>query len=288
MPALASEVVDLLKIKPGQKVIDATLGGGGHSRLFAEKGAQVLGIDVDSDAIEFAKTWLADYPSVLLTKGSYIDLGAIAEKAGFKPVDAVLFDLGVSSWQFDTKERGFSFLYDAPLDMRMDKGFGVTAQELLAALSEKQLTKLFFEYGEEPKAKRIAQAIVERRQKDPVTSTKQLAELIERVVGPKKGKLHPATRVFQALRIAVNTELDNLEEVLPQALAVLANRSRVGVISFHSLEDRIVKQTFKKWQDQGLGQIITHKPVQATEQEVDKNPRSRSAKLRVFEKNETI
>ena len=212
---------------------------------------------------------------------SFAQLPAVLAGLGVASVDGVLFDLGVSSRQFDEASRGFSFQREGPLDMRMSQQIATTARAVLATADEGELARIFFEYGEERRSRAIARRIVQDRQRQPLETTTQLARLVERVLGPKRGPLHPATRVFQALRIQVNRELDNLRDGLVGAVDVLAPGGRVAVISFHSLEDRIVKWFFR---EQPALRIVTKRPIMATDEEVAANPRARSAKLRVAEK----
>lgn len=258
IPVLLNEVLQALSVKPGEKYIDCTFGGGGHSKAIEQAGGIVLGIDQDPEA---------QAP----VRGNFAHLKEIADMAGFHPVSGVLFDLGVSSHQLETDYRGFSFNKEAKLDMRMDQTIGLTAADLVNAGSEKELANLFFKYGEEQDSRKIAKAIVENR---PIQTTNQLAKIILRVSHRgKNDRTHPATRVFQALRIAVNDELNSLEAALPQALELLKPGGKLAVISFHSLEDRIVKNFMKK-------SLL----IRPTEQEIENNPRARSGKLRVMEK----
>lgn len=260
IPVLLNEVVAALEIKPGEKYIDCTFGGGGHFRAIQEAGGIVLGIDQDPEA---------QAP----IRGNFAHLKEIADTAGFHPVSGILFDLGVSSHQLETDYRGFSFKRGglSKLDMRMDQTTGLTAADLINAGSEKELANLFFKYGEERESRKIAKAIVSNR---PVETTNDLAEIILKVSHRGKfDRTHPATRVFQALRIAVNDELNSLETALPQALGLLKPGGKLAVISFHSLEDRIVKNFMKK-------SLL----IRPTEQEIANNPKARSGKLRVMEK----
>jgi 16S rRNA (cytosine1402-N4)-methyltransferase len=287
-----------------------------------EAGAgRVLGIDQDPAALEAAARRLgADRERVTLAHGNFREIAAIAREHGFEPADGILLDIGVSSHQLDTRERGFSFEGSAPLDMRMNPTEGATAADLLNELPEDELADILFRWGEERAARRIARRIVERRKLQPITTTEELAEMVKRAVGGKSGRIHPATRTFQALRIAVNDELGALEAALPEATELLAPGGRLAVISFHSLEDRIVKQFMQRetalcllpprtfaeacphlvQHAEGPRQCIyltnrdcdyaprlhpiTNRPVVASEQEVATNPRSRSAKLRVAER----
>ncbi len=252
----------------------------------AQPGGVLLGIDADPAALAATAERLAEAglgQQAVLRHGSFADLAVLATEAGFTAVDGILFDLGVSSYQLDTPERGFSFAADGPLDMRLDPTQGPTAADLVNRLSERELADIIFQYGEEHAARRIARAIVERRRLQPFHATADLAAVVARAVGGRHGRIHPATRTFQALRIAVNHELDRLAAALPQAVALLALGGKLAVISFHSLEDRIVKQFLRA---EAAGEaprlaIITKKPVVASAAEVAANPRARSAKLRV-------
>ena len=278
--------VDALQIKLGRKYIDATLGGGGHTGLIVEKGGIVLGIDQDTDALEEVRLkskkegWEDKLTAV---QGNFANIGGIARSHGFERVSGILFDIGVSGHQFDRAERGFSFAKEGPLDMRMDVSLRVTAADLVNGLTKGELIALLKKYAEEPFAKKIAEVIVKRREERVFETTGDLAETIARSV-PKIGKIHPATRVFQALRIAVNDELNSLENALPQSVELLEKGGRLVVIDFHSLEDRIVKKMFEQFEKEGLGKVITEKPIVPTEEEIAENSKARSAKMRVFEK----
>ncbi|MDE2748473.1 MAG: 16S rRNA (cytosine(1402)-N(4))-methyltransferase RsmH [Chloroflexota bacterium] len=299
------EIVEALRAADPavKRLIDGTVGGGGHTLALLRAGIdEALGMDLDESAIAQANARLAEFGErVSLAHRSYTTMADAASALGWQAVDAILLDLGLSSLQLDDKARGFSFRFDAPLDMRFDRDQGeTTAQDLVNNLPAADLAGLLFRYGEERQARRIAGAIVERR---PIQTTRQLAELVARVKArPARGsaRIHPATRVFQALRIAVNGELDALERVLPIAVDLLRQGGRLAVISFHSLEDRIVKQSFKALSTSrvappgmaSIGQrvarvsLVNRKPISPTEEEVKANPRSRSAKLRVVEKLE--
>lgn len=298
VPVMLPQVLEYLVVKKGQWYIDANLGGGGHSRGVLKAGGKVLGIDLDPDAIrEVAKynnlkvETTDDYLQVtsdrlILYQSNFSQLKKVADKFLHKKVAGILFDLGVSTYQLEKPERGFSFNIKAPVDMRMDQTHQtVTATDLINGLHEKELAELFFKYGEERAAKPIAKKIVEARQQHPITTTNELAKIILSVRCRTRGdRTHPATQVFQALRIAVNDELNNLRESLPQALDALAPYGRLVVISFHSLEDRIVKNFFLDEQKKGSIKIITQKPIMASKEETINNPRSRSGKLRAAEK----
>ena len=297
---LPDEVRAALAPRPGASFIDGTLGGGGHALALlgaAQPGGRLLGIDADPAALAAAHARLVDAGmptmSYTLHHGRFGDMRAIAAAHGFAAVSGILLDLGVSSHQLDTPERGFSFSSDGPLDMRLDPTRGPTAADLVNGLPEQELADIIYRYGEERGSRRIARFIVERRDTAPFSSTAVLAALVARAIGRGgRDKIHPATRTFQALRIAVNGELDQLEAALPQAVELLGPGGRLAVISFHSLEDRIVKLFFRA--ESGYGgsmneqiprlAIITKKPIEAAEAELAANPRSRSAKLRVAER----
>ncbi len=298
IPVLLQAVLSFLQVRPGGVYIDGTVGGGGHAAAILKASApdgRLLGIDRDPAALEVARERLAPYGErVSLRHGSFADLARLAE--GFSPADGILLDLGLSSLQLADPERGFSFAHDGPLDMRFDpNGGGPTAADLVNHLSLKELTDVLYRYGEEKQARRIAAAIVAAR---PIYRTSELADLIERTVG-RRERIHPATRTFQALRIAVNRELEMLEAALPQALDVLRPGGRLVVISFHSLEDRIVKQFLRRESrdcicppevpvcicgHRARVRVLTPHPVRPDGAEVMTNPRARSARLRAAEK----
>jgi len=290
---LLKESIELLAVKPGEKYIDATVGGGGHAEAILKKKGIILGIDQDPEAIKAAGEHLASACPVprlreldvccRLAQGNFSQLKEIGLEEGFNKVSGVLFDLGVSSYQIDTAERGFSFGRDGPLDMRMDPNLKVTAADLINGLTERELNELFSKLGGERLAGCFAQAICRARRLEPIKTTVQLAEIVRRLK-PRKGRLDPATKVFQALRIAVNDELNNLRLGLPQALELLKKGGRLVVISFHEGEDRIVKQFFKKWAIEDQLVILTKKPLHPGRGEVEENPRSRSGCLRGAEK----
>ena len=282
-PVLLSQVLKLLQPKSGKRIIDATVGGAGHAQELVSAGAQVLGIDADPEAIPVARQRLNPTHSKVV-QGNFKHLKAIASSQGFDPVDAILFDLGVSSHQLDTPQRGFSFQQDAPLAMRMDPGLQVTAADLVNALGRKELYTLFRQLAQERLVGPIAQAIVTARSLKPIKTTGQLASIVEAVYHHRRDKLHPATKVFQALRLAVNDELNNLKASLPQALGLLKPQGRLLVISFHEGEDRIVKHQFKTWAQANQVNLITKKPMTPELSEITTNPRCRSAKLRCVEK----
>ncbi|HVZ58183.1 MAG TPA: 16S rRNA (cytosine(1402)-N(4))-methyltransferase RsmH [Patescibacteria group bacterium] len=287
VPVLLQEVLQYLEVEPDKVYIDGTVGGGGHTEAMLAKGASVLGIDVDQEAIEYVTKKTIDLgvkskDRLTLARGNFGEIEKIAKEHKIDKVDGVLLDLGVSSHQLDTSERGFSFV-SGPLDMRMSEELQVKAADLVNGLTEKELVELFGKFGEEPYAHKIAKAIITQRKRAFFTRTDELAELIKRTVH-NHDAIHPATRVFQALRIAVNDELYVLQTALPRAFALLKPGGRLVVISFHSLEDRIVKQTLQTLEQEKKGKILTPKPVTASESEVLQNRRARSAKLRAIEK----
>jgi 16S rRNA (cytosine1402-N4)-methyltransferase len=279
MPA---EVLALLDPQPGQVVVDATTGAGGHTRLLAERvgpAGRVIALDRDPAMLELAHRAGDGNDRCVYVQSGFEQLRAVLDQRGVATVDAVLADLGICSDQLDAAERGFSFSSDGPLDMRMNPAEGEPASSLLKWMSERDLADLFWTYGEERHSRRVARKIVEVRQRQPLETTTQLADLVRRCVPRAKGRhsIDPATRVFQALRIAVNEELRSLERLLAELPLCLRSGGRAAIISFHSLEDRRVKLAFK---ERDTWETLTKKPVTATEEEVARNPRSRSAKLR--------
>lgn len=299
IPVLLNEVMAGLYLLPGDLAIDATFGGGGHTAKILEAVApngRVLALDADPEAIERGiKNFQTAVESKLLriVYTRFENITEVAEQAGFTQVSGVLLDLGVSSFQLDEKERGFSFQQDGPLDMRMDPLHGNSAADIVNEWDEKELADTIYIYGEDRLSRRIAKAIVQNR---PFETTGQLARVIEKSVGRRGERIHPATRTFQALRIVVNRELEQLEAVLPQCLELLQAGGRLAVISFHSLEDRIVKRWMQAeasdFQPDPMNiyggtareprlKIITRKPIEASAEEIENNPRSRSAKLRI-------
>lgn len=287
LPVMAGEVEDFLDPRPGQVIIDCTVGEGGHAaRLLARlaPGGVLIGLDRDASVLEAARDKLAGYGEMArLERDNYTNIQEALGRAGLEAADGVLFDLGVNSAQLDNRERGFSFQQDGPLDMRMDPGEGRTAADLVNRLHRRELEYVIRAYGEERYAGRISRRIVEERSRSPIRTTGRLAEIISRAV-PGRGKIHPATRTFQALRLAVNRELENLEQALPAAREVLRPGGRICLIAFHSLEDRIVKHTFRRWAGEGKVRILTARPVRPSEEETRANPRARSARLRAAEK----
>jgi 16S rRNA (cytosine1402-N4)-methyltransferase len=304
LSVLPDEVIRFLEPMAGKTYLDGTLGGGGHSSLILEKasGAKLIGIDRDRAALAAAGARLAMHGDrVRLLHGDFADVARLLSTLGISELDGFILDLGVSSHQLDTRERGFSFQQDAPLDMRMDTSSGETAAELINELPEAELEQIISHYGEDRWAKRIAAFIVRERAESPITTTLRLVDIIKGAVPKAKWdeRIHPATRTFQALRIAVNTELASLERGMRAALDLLKPGGRGVIISFHSLEDRIVKHIFKEYAEGCTCprqlpicvcgnlprvKILTGRPVTATAAETDENPRARSAKLRAVEK----
>ena len=287
LSVLLHETVDALNVQPGKQYIDGTIGGGGHTRLILEKGGNVLGIDQDEDALTFVQENFKDaiaHSQLQLTKGNFKEIDVLSKANGIEDVAGVLLDIGVSSHHLDDAQRGFSFMREGPLDMRMDRDTTVKAGDLINVLTKGELNDLFIKLGEERFARGIADNIVRARQIKKIETTTELSDIIKKSVPWSKKGINPATKVFQALRIAVNDELNVLIEALPKAVGVLGSGGRLVVISFHSLEDRIVKRSFLEFAEQGLGKIITKKPIIPSDEEIAKNGRSRSSKLRVFEK----
>jgi 16S rRNA (cytosine1402-N4)-methyltransferase len=287
IPVLLEETIEALNVQPGGRYIDCTIGPGGHAAAILENsspGGQLLGIDADPRAIRMAKARLNDYgESVLLVNQNFANIRSICLKHGFLPVHGILFDLGLSSVQLERNNRGFSFSHDSMLDMRLSPRQDITAEVIINSSPENQLAEIIRDYGEERYSQRIARRIVRQR---PITTSLQLAQTVEEAVGGRRGRIHPATRTFQALRIAVNQELENLKSALEQAVDLLGFNGRLVVISYHSLEDRIVKQFMLKRAsgDDACLSLINKKVITSSPAEVHYNPRSRSAKLRAAER----
>lgn len=286
---LEAEVIEYLRPVSGGRYVDATLGLGGHAQRILEASAPggiLVGLEWDDQALDLARERLAGFGSRVRTfRSSYADMAAVLRREGLMAIDGLLLDLGVSSLQLDRPDRGFSFREDAPLDMRMDRRQRETAAGMIARLTQEELADIFYNYGEERQARRIAARLVQARENGPIETTGQLAALVASAI-PKQyhpRTKHVATRVFQALRIAVNREMDNLVRVLADAPSVLVTGARVGVITFHSIEDRIVKQAFTA---NSAYRVVTRKPVEPSREEIARNPRARSAKLRVAERVE--
>jgi 16S rRNA (cytosine1402-N4)-methyltransferase len=299
IPVLYQSVFEWLQPRSGKRYLDGTVGGGGHAEGILRQGAELLGLDCDEEALRAAAVRLAPFAGrVILRRASYRRGPEVLKEVGWEKVAGILLDLGLSSLQLADPQRGFAFRQDGPLDMRFDRSGGETAADLVNTLPEEEIARILFHSGEERRARRIAKAIVRNR---PVRGTRQLADVIATAVGfsgSGRNRIHPATRAFQALRIAVNHELDELEESLPVLMGCLEEEGRLAVISFHSLEDRIVKRAFRKaagkplkGERSGPGpeketffRELTKKPIQPQEEELAENPRSRSAKLRVLKR----
>jgi len=290
-PVLVDEAVSYLNCSPGGIYVDATLGSGGHAVKILSGHqfiGKLIGIDQDPEAISIARERLKEFQEkTVIIQDNFANIQDILKGLRVGEVDGILLDLGFSSHQLESAERGFSFMLEGPLDMRMDRSAGFTAFDLVNRSPLPALEKIIRDYGEERWAKRIARSIVTRRQKEKIRTTTELAEIVARVIprGRFLQKIHPATKTFQALRIAVNDELTNLEKVLPDGVDLLKRGGRLCVISFHSLEDRIVKTAFQLWaRREAKALILTPKPVRAGPEEVRENPRARSARLRVAER----
>ena len=298
-PVLATEMIELLAPRPGSLILDGTCGGGGHTEAILRTGADVLALDQDPDALEFAGARLTNFGSrVTLRRANFREAGRVLDELGIAQIGGALLDLGVSSRQLENADRGFSLMRNGPLDMRMDPRRELTAAEVVNSYTEEELTNIFRELGEEPAARRIASQIVKLRKETPFRETLTLAKALEKIVS-RHGRRHPATQVFQALRMEVNDELRALEEGLLALTSRLESGSRIAVITFHSLEDRIVKNFFRdrsrEWLDRPEWpeprpnpdfslRLVTSKPIEPDAVEQRANPRSRSAKLRVAER----
>jgi 16S rRNA (cytosine1402-N4)-methyltransferase len=285
VPVMVTEVMEALQPRPGGLYVDCTVGAGGHARAILESigpGGRLLGIDADPAAISLARDNLSPFgPSLTLARGNFVQLKELCEQHGFLENDGILMDLGVSSMQLNTAERGFSFQREAPLDMRFDSTEGPTAGDIVNGYSEQEIARILWEYGEERHSRQIAHRIVQDR---PILSTTRLAHIVQQVHGGRRGKIHPATRTFMALRIAANRELDNLRLALDQTVGLLREGGRVVVISYHSLEDRIVKQFMRREAAGHVFSLVSRKVIRPTSLETRSNPRSRSARLRVAER----
>lgn len=291
---LLQEVIDGLKVEKGKRYIDATVGGGGHAFEILKLGGKVLGIDLDDEALSYVMAKVADSKfeigkDIILAKGNFKDIDKIAKENDFENVSGIIFDLGLSSYQIEKEERGFSFQKEGPLDMRMSKDLGVMASDLINGLTKGELYELFNKLGEERFALSISNNIESARRIKKIETTEELAKIVEKSYG-LRGEVSPFMKskvnrkVFQALRIAVNDELNNIREAMPAALSILGANGRLAIITFHSLEDRIVKWKFREFEGNNLGKIITKHPIVPLQAEIDTNRRSTSAKLRIFEK----
>ena len=303
-PVLFDEVMENIISEGDAVYVDCTLGGGGHTEGMLERsseGSKVIGIDQDKEAINFAKERLKKYGNKIeIFQDNFRNLDTVIYLAGHNKVDRILMDIGVSSNQLDNLERGFSYRYDARLDMRMDRNLKISAYEVVNDFSEKEIADIIYKYGEEPKSRKIAKNIVEYRKNKKIETTLELSEIIIKSIG-KSMKKHPSKRTFQAIRIFVNKELEVLEEALDKAVKLLNDNGKLLVITFHSLEDRMVKEKFREYENpctcppeipicvcnkKSLGKVVTRKPIIAKESEVNENNRAHSAKLRIFERKE--
>jgi len=288
-PVLYQEVLDGLSPEIGRIFVDGTLGAGGHSKGLAErigKNGRLFAFDADESAIEVAKNRLSEYSNIVYCHHNYVDMKKVIASHQISGVNGILLDIGVSSMQIDQPERGFSFRdeNEGLLDMRMDRSHGLSAGAYLRRVNKKELEEVIKEFGEERFYKRIAEAICKERVTKEIKTTKDLADIIRNAVPGPRGKIDKATRTFQALRIKINDELGVLDKVIPEAVDLLLPGGRLAIISFHSLEDRIVKWKFRQMQDENKCRILTKKPILPTDKEMQENARSRSAKLRILEK----
>jgi len=281
IPVLIKETIEFLDPSRQKTYVDCTLGFGGHTSELLQKGAKVIGIDCDGQALKSVREKLGNNPNLTVIHDNFANIKYILKE----PVDGILFDFGVSSYQIDNAERGFSIKSEGPLDMRMDLSQGKTAAEVINSYEKEELEKIFFEYGEERFSRRIVAAILKERKTKPISTTGELSKIVSEAI-PTWKKRESVTRIFQALRIEVNSELENIKAALGDAISLLKPGGRLVAISFHSLEDRIVKRFFKEQKENGILEVLTKKPVMAGEDEAKANPRSRSAKLRAARKKE--
>jgi 16S rRNA (cytosine1402-N4)-methyltransferase len=292
IPVMFNEVINYLNLRPGKIIVDATIGTGGHSKGVLERilpGGRLIGIDRDQESLEVCRKRLVDFSgSCEFVHANFIDIDKILENLNIKKVDGILFDLGVSSFQLEDPHRGFSFQYEGPLDMRLDRESYICAYDLVNNLNEEEISTMLWNFGQERWHNRIAHLLVQERERQPIATTAQLANIVFRSIPhryrQRHYRIHPATRTFQAVRIAVNRELETLEIAINKAITILEKKARLCVISFHSLEDRIVKLSFRRASSEGLIDIITPKPLVPSQCEIDANPSSRSSKLRVAQK----
>jgi 16S rRNA (cytosine1402-N4)-methyltransferase len=285
LPVMVAEVIEALSPRTGGTYIDATLGLGGHAEeilKYIGPGGTLIGLDRDPEALERAMERIKDQ-RLKAAKAKFSDIEKVAREKGVEGADGVLFDFGVSLLQLKGPERGFSFLSDEPLDMRMDQTEPLTAEKVVNEYPEKELARIIGEYGEERKARRVARSIATVRRKGRIRTCSELSDIVTRAVGGRRGRTHPATRTFQAIRIAVNDELGEIQRGLEGALNILRSRGRLVTIAYHSLEDRIVKTFFREASREGRLEIITKKPITPSRPEIAENPKARSAKLRAGE-----
>lgn len=291
-PVMLKEVLDYLNLSPGKIIVDATIGTGRHSSKIIERilpKGRLIGIDRDEESLKVAKERLAQFDyACQFIYGNFCDIDNILKNLNIKKIDGILFDLGLSSFQLGDLNRGFSFQYEGPLDMRLDKNSYISAYDLVNNLNEEEISTLLWTFGQERWHSRIAHLLVKERERHPIATTLELANIVLKAMPHRYRyrhyRIHPATRTFQAVRIAVNRELETLETAIIKSLELLNKRARICVISFHSLEDRVVKINFRKAASQGILNIITPKPLVPRPQEIESNPSSRSAKFRVAER----
>jgi 16S rRNA (cytosine1402-N4)-methyltransferase len=289
-PVMVKEVIEYLNLKPGQTIADATIGLGGHAAEIVSRilpRGRLIGIDRDQESLSVARNTLRDFDSSCdFVYANFMDIDHVLENYNLKKIDGILFDLGISSFQLDDSQRGFSFQSEGPLDMRLDRNSYISAYDLVNNLNEEEISAMLWNFGQERWHNRIARLLVQERQRHPIATTTELSDIVVKAIPYKyrHTRIHPATRTFQAMRIAVNRELETLATALTKAIELLDRSARICVISFHSLEDRIVKVTFRQHEAKGVVNIITPKPLTPTMTEMRENPSSRSAKFRVAEK----
>ena len=292
VPVMLQEVLDYLKLAPGQIIVDATLGTGGHSLEILKRitpGGRLIGIDRDENSLAICRQRLIEFKeSTEFVHANFADLDQVLANLGLEKIDGIIFDLGISSYQLHDAQRGFSFQEEGPLDMRLDKSSYICAYDLVNNLNENEISAMLWNFGQERWHNRIAHLLVQERRNVPIATTKQLANLVMRAIPHRYRRsyyrIHPATRTFQAVRIAVNRELEILENTIKKAVDILRKQARICVISFHSLEDRAIKHTFRALKAEGLIDIITAKPLTPGSGEIEANPSSRSSKFRVAER----
>ncbi|MFH0917840.1 MAG: 16S rRNA (cytosine(1402)-N(4))-methyltransferase RsmH [Candidatus Omnitrophota bacterium] len=292
VPVMLQEVLDFLKLKPGQVIVDATVGTGGHALEILKRitpGGRLIGLDRDENSLAICRQRLSPFKdSSEFVQANFADLDQVLANLGIRNIDGIVFDLGISSYQLHDPQRGFSFQEEGPLDMRLDKSSYISAYDLVNNLNENEISQLLWNFGQERWHNRIAHLLVQERRNEPIATTKQLANLVMRAIPHRYRRsyyrIHPATRTFQAVRIAVNRELEILESAIKKAVAILRKQARICVISFHSLEDRVIKHTFRALAADGLIDIVTAKPLIPVPSEVEVNPSSRSSKFRVAER----
>jgi len=292
VPVMLGEVLDFLKLAPGQTIVDATLGMGGHAIEILKRitpNGRLIGIDRDEDSLAICRQRLSEFKdNTEFVHANFSDLDQVLANLGIEKIDGIIFDLGISSYQLHDVQRGFSFQQEGPLDMRLDKSSYICAYDLVNNLNENEISAILWNFGQERWHNRIARLLIQERKNEPIATTKQLADLVMRAIPYRYRKsyyrIHPATRTFQAVRIAVNRELEILENTIKKAVDILKEQARICVISFHSLEDRVIKHTFRALKADGLIDIITAKPLTPNFSEIEANPSSRSSKFRVAER----